>query len=419
MKDYEILSRASAFLLGVDPPEPESEGPYGHLEVAERRRQMRDYKRQHKHSHAGGPGRQIMELGWLEFVPREVRPQVHVVASSHVLSPFLWKDYYPQDWLTQVRQEHCAYSLEVFDPDQPEEALAKLALNPEPFHHPEGRDIALIHFKEEGSSLKVLKKLGVDILYLRDPDKLYQKGEDMFFDGFVVSERNLADSQHIQDAKENKEDVNEDLRVFYPYKEEGKLSFHTEDRFFATTPEPLPEGLCGAPALDADGDLCGAVEGIVPVDHKDKRLAGSAAFLPSYVVKAFVDYVERGLLREIMPADLFELVVTAKMTNSIGGGVFKADGKGTYTTESNWQEAYDYAIERLKKKYSKKEFDAILETIESERDEVLEIMDKEGGNMEEIMKRVRMKTLQTREMVIDQFRKRMESEENDAEEKKA
>jgi hypothetical protein len=127
MKDYEILSRASAFLLGVDAPEKEPEGPYAHLEVAESKRKKKEYLRTHKYSFAGGAGRNIMDLGWLEFAPRECRPQVHVVCSSHVLSPFLWKDYYPQDWLTKVRQEHCTYALEVYDPENPEESLAKLS----------------------------------------------------------------------------------------------------------------------------------------------------------------------------------------------------------------------------------------------------------------------------------------------------
>lgn len=118
------------------------------------------------------------------------------------------------------------------------------------------------------------------------------------------------------------------------------------------------------------------------------------------------------------------MTVTAKKTNSIGGGVFKADGKGTYTSESNWEEAYGLALENLKKRYSKEEVDAILESIEREREEVLEIMDKEGGDMDEIMARVRLKTMQIREMVVDQYRKEKMNQSNDdesvvVEEKKA
>lgn len=111
MKDYEILSRASAFLLAVD-PDPTSgdskSGPYDHLAKNERDRTLKMHKQASKYTPAGHPGdtRTLQELGWLEYAPREVRPMVHCVCSSHVLSPYLWKDYYPQDWLNKVRQEH-------------------------------------------------------------------------------------------------------------------------------------------------------------------------------------------------------------------------------------------------------------------------------------------------------------------------
>lgn len=107
MKKYEILSRASAFLLSVDPPDPkEEEGPYGHLAKSERERKLKMHKQDSKYTPAGGPDRELKDLGWLEFAPKEVRPTAHCVCSSHVLAPFLWKDYYPQDWLDKVKQEH-------------------------------------------------------------------------------------------------------------------------------------------------------------------------------------------------------------------------------------------------------------------------------------------------------------------------
>ena len=108
MKDYEILSRASAFLLAVDPPEPlADDGPYGHLQANERKRKYKMHLQDHEYTPVGGPeDRELKDLGWLEFAPREVRPTVHCVCSSHVLAPFLWKDYYPQEWLSKVKQEH-------------------------------------------------------------------------------------------------------------------------------------------------------------------------------------------------------------------------------------------------------------------------------------------------------------------------
>ena len=369
---HEILSRATAFLWGIDPPPPPlPTGPYAHLDAAERRRKEREFRQANRYTPAA-PGGSLMEMGWLEYVPKEARPTVHVVASSHVVSPFLWKEYYPQDWLSVVRQEHCTYALEVYDNDsnaaanataanEPPKPLVKLALHPTPYHHPEGRDIALIHLKEEESSLKVLQNFGVDILYLRDTEKLFQKGESMLFEGYSVEELNAEPAVTPAEADDfdsdsdlSDDEENEDLRVFQPYREQGELSFHTDDRFFASTPKPLPEGLCGAPVLDSDGDLCGVVEGIVPVNHANKRLAGSAAFIPSFQVASFVDFCERQMLQQIMPPELFQMVVSAKKTNSIGGGAFRLNEEGN-PEETNWDEMHATLIDKLKQKYSAEE----------------------------------------------------------------
>jgi hypothetical protein len=57
----------------------------------------------------------------------------------------------------------------------------------------------------------------------------------------------------------------------------------------------------------------------------------------------------------------------------------------------------------LKQRYSEKEVEAILAVVKNERDEVLTVLDKEGGDMDDIIKRVRYKTMQIREMVRDQY----------------
>jgi hypothetical protein len=201
-----------------------------------------------------------------------------------------------------------------------------------------------------------MKKFGAEILHLRDPEKLFQKGETMHFEGFLVHD---PQTDEASDDKSNSP-VEEDTRIFEPYQETGTLSFHTNDRFFASTPVPLPEGLCGAPALDADGELCGIVEGIVPKDHQDQKIAGSAAFMPSFVMATFVDYVERFMVEQMMPKDIFQSVVRAKATNNLGGGVFKLGNDGTPDGDGSWEEAYERQVEQLKKKYSKEEVDAIL-----------------------------------------------------------
>ena len=409
MKDYEILSRASAFLLAVDPPEPEiKDGPYGHLEKNERDRKYKLHKQDHKYTPVGGPeDRELKDLGWLEFAPREVRPTVHCVCSSHVLAPFLWKDYYPHDWLSKVRQEHCTYMLEVFDPDQPANSLGKFALNPYPIHHPEGKDIALIHLKQEEENLKLLKNLGVQVHYLRDLDEIYEKGDEVVFDGYVVSEENKADQKEFQEEEKKEADDAEDTRVFLPYQETGQLAFHTRDRFFAKTKETLPEGLCGGPVLDSDGMVCGIVEGVVDKENPNKELAGAAAFMPNYMMTPFIEFAERFMLQRVLPKGLFQKAVTAKTTNTLGGGIFKKgkDGEFQPGNDASWEESFDRAMEELKKNHTKEELDAIVATIQRERREALDIMDKEGGDLNEVLQKVRQRTLEIRELIHEEYRK--------------
>jgi hypothetical protein len=387
MNDYEILSRATAYLLSVDAKDAADKplkGPYDHLEAAEERRSYREYKQDFGWSRVKGTRESYMDIGWLEY-----------------LAPYLWKDYYPQDWLSIVRQEHCKFSLGVYDTDDQSDALATFTVNSQPYHHPEGRDIALLHFRDENESLDTLRNLGVHTLFLRDPDKIYNKGEVMDFDGFVVGQQDAIDGAEY---KHETKDSNEDSRVFFNYRETGILSFHTEDRFFATLSKPLPQGLCGAPVTDKDGDVCGTVEGSVPLEHKNEKLAGAAAFLPSFVMQVFIDFVERTMLEYMMPPDLFQMVVNAKKMNSPAGGIFKKDkdGKPIVTT---WDVEYDRAIAKLKKNYSKEDFDRIMEVVQTQREDVLNTFGKEGGDLDHIIEKVRIKEKYLKALVQDQFRK--------------
>lgn len=203
MKDYEILSRASAFLLAVDPTNPdemEEEGPFSHLAKSERERDDLLLKQTYTPDPARGPKRHVKDLGWLEFCPGKHRPLAHILTSSHVLSPWLWKQYYPQPWLNVVTQDHVRYSVDVFDyPEDKNEPLnikrdplATFALNPYPIHHPLEMDLALIHLKQEESVLKTMEGLGVEMLHLRDNETLFDKGDEVVFEGFELAEEHYA-----------------------------------------------------------------------------------------------------------------------------------------------------------------------------------------------------------------------------------
>lgn len=390
MEEYEILSRASAFLVFVDPPEPEKAiDRYSFLEESVEQRQKLIRRQGFVAEPAGGPRRNASQLGWLEFCPTICRPRVHCFASSHVLAPWLWPKYYTQEWLKDVKQEHCTYTLEVYDDTT---SVAKVALSPFVIHHPNNLDIGIIHLKDEETTLGILKNLNVEIFDMRDEQTNLEANERVSFDGFSISE---TDNDKL--ATDQTEDDN---RVFYPFVEPGKLIYKSPERFLASTQRPLPEGMCGCPVIDKSGKIAGMVEGIVPLNHQDKNIAAAACFLPLPLLKEFTDASERFLLQQIVPDDLFQEIVTLK------GDEDTEQGKDEVNMDEDViQHDLDNTMTRLKEHHSTDEVEAINATIQREKDEVLEILAKEGGDMDEIIALVRKRTLETREAISELLEK--------------
>mmetsp|Transcript_16676 Transcript_16676/g.38323 ORF Transcript_16676/g.38323 Transcript_16676/m.38323 type:complete len:214 (+) Transcript_16676:250-891(+) len=195
------------------------------------------------------------------------------------------------------------------------------------------------------------------------------------------------------------------MRVFVPYQEVGNLAFSTSERFLATTETPLPEGLCGGPAIDRNGKVCGVIEGIVPKGHKDERIAGAASFLPSLLVTEFLGYAERLMLKEIFPEELFDKVVDIKTGKplDVGSKEIQLPNRDGRNEKSFLQETYRNMVEYLKKAHSVEEVNAVLNTVEREREEVLEILNREGGDVDEIIARVRQRTRQVQQEILDKM----------------
>lgn len=289
--------------------------------------------------------------------------------------------------------------------------MAKFALNPYPIHHPGGLDLAVIHLKEEEPSLEQMESLGVEMLYLRDLEKDETFiGEDLNFEGFQIAQMDLIESEEVEfDEEENWDDDthentnekehNEATRIFIPYSEAGKLLFGKPDRFLASTPKPLPQGLCGGPVLDANNRVTGVVEGIVPVNHEDKRIAGSAAFIPSVQIRHFLDhFAERLMLEQILPPDIYDKVVRLKEgkpfrdSDTFDVASVLQQKEKDKAEEKILDDTYDELIANMKKYHTAEETNAILDMIRREREEVLKILDSEGGDVDEVIARVRAGT---------------------------
>ena len=290
-----------------------------------------------------------------------------------------------------------------------------------------------------GKVLKHMKKLGVDILNLRNERDLFEKGEKLLFHGFEIAADTTNETTTIDEIQEKQgttkkkknQDTNnaaedEDDRVFVPYLETGKLAFATDERFFATTEKPLPEGLCGGPVMDDFGTVSGVVEGIVPKTHEDPRVAGAAVFIPSILVQKFVDYAELIMLKSIFPEDAFRKVVQIKEDQQSyheGEEFVLGDDKLNQRKRRDTEqlegddaldEAFKQKVRELKKYHDKDEVRAILNTIEREAREIEEIYKNEGGSIQEISDRVRKKTFETHQEIVKKIEVEVRQEAKEA-----
>ena len=412
MKSHEILSRATAFLVGVDPPDDEDEtlSPLETMLKASKKKRDEKLLRQNYNAEpASGPSRNAQELGWLEFVPRRHRPIAHVIASSHVVSPWKWKQFYPQDWLTQVEQKHVTYSLDVYN-NTDTLPVAKFACHSQPIHHPdESIDVAILHLKQEETALKHLHQLGIPLFQFNSRNHTYQKNDTVFFEGYQVME----DEAKQEDEEKKESHSQEDDRVFVPFTEQGNLIFASPTRFLAKTQRPLPEGLCGGPVfLDTNhnNQVCGVVEGIVPVNHEDERMAGAASFLPSPLITDFIEYAEHEILKQVVPETLYEKIVDLKMGRGLSGKTSVNNDDGT-----DMQESLKELLKEIQTTYPKQQSEAILSTLAREKQEVLDILKRKGGDMDEVIAEVRTKTRKRQEEIIDKLSKEAEYTEKESE----
>ena len=119
--------------------------------------------------------------------------------------------------------------------------------------------------------------------------------------------------------------------------------------------------------------------------------------MPNYVMAPFVDYAERFMLQKILPKSLFQKAVTAKTTGQLGGGISQKDEEGDMQPSGNslaYGEAFDRAVDQLRGNHTEGEVNAILNTVQRGRKEVLGVMDKGGGDLTDVAERVRTRTLQ-------------------------
>lgn len=290
MESFEILSRASAFLVQSDVESMKKNGR-GSFPVA----------------NASTYAARAAEKNGLSFLPTH-----HVVTSSHVVSPWRWPRYYPEEWLQFVTEEHTHYTLEIRDDSGV--FVTQVECNPVTYHHA-NKDLAILHLADEVENLSLLEEVGyehTELLAPRMSADLAVPGVKLKFYG-----HNMLESGNNQSnfPSASSQAGSGDDRQPVPQKVGGEIIHRTKEQIFSQTESVLTDGMCGGPVLMTSEDekvsrICGMVEGIVPVDHPSEPLRGLAVFIESDDIWTFANDVEQGKVEPLAGGQSIDFVGT-------------------------------------------------------------------------------------------------------------
>ena len=279
MEGFEILSRASAFLVRADT-----------------KFMNKNRRSAFPIAHSSTYAARAADKSGLSFFPSH-----HIVTSSHVVSPWKWPRYYPEEWLQFVTEEHTHYTLEIRDDTGV--FISQVECNPVTYHHA-NKDLAVLHLADEQENLSLLEDIGyehIDLLAPRKSKGLAVQGVLLDFYGHNVSGGNKSEGHsNFQSPSANpKKQENADDRLPVPLRVDGEIVHRTSEQIFCKTSSVLTDGMCGGPVvMTSEGEdqkasrICGMVEGIVPVDHPVEALQGLAVFIESDDIRDFLKDIE-------------------------------------------------------------------------------------------------------------------------------
>ena len=218
-----------------------------------------------------------------------------IVTSLHVVRPFLFPKYYPEEWLQFIRPENIRVTLEFRDNDTGE-LVEEFPLLPQVVAHPT-RDLALMVADLDAITGRQQEHIdmaaGLERLeFLEAVEKFSfveaqecKRGDRLLFGGHLLNTE-----PHEDDCLPQPSIITGEVVSVLP---------QPTDIVLASTEFVLQPGMCGGPCINKDGLCVGMIEGVVqnsgaePNANTDIR-DGLAAILPGTVVEELVLDVMRG-----------------------------------------------------------------------------------------------------------------------------
>ena len=212
------------------------------------------------------------------------------LTSAHVVQPWAWRAYYPQEWIDFVKPTHAKYTIDIRE-TQSGKMIASYELDKESIIVHPSRDVAALSLTEESKvKFRVAQEAPVLPVHLSD-ERLTPKHR-LEVAGYSLSEEELHEDEDEDDffGKSSEDYVRTGHRGQIP-EALSKVRFlhRTENQSFLRTPKVLMQGMCGGPVLDQqNSQLCYCtIEGIVSESSKSK-LAGGAAYIESTILREWL-----------------------------------------------------------------------------------------------------------------------------------
>ena len=239
------------------------------------------------------------------FLVRSKNPQYpakfHLLTASHIVAPWRFPKYYPDEWLRYVNQNHTQYTLEIRDDHGVMLGTSSILAST---HHHSSRDLAVLHLEDEASADQIFTMHGVE--YQNISQRQLVEGEVIEFHGHDVeipssmSNESKSDGQPTLSVTSVGDNAgSDDTREPIPLIVYGHFVASTAKQFFAQTKPVLTYGMCGGAVIAKSSSsitvngviktttassVCGMLEGIVPLDSTSEQHRGLAAFVDSAVI---------------------------------------------------------------------------------------------------------------------------------------
>jgi hypothetical protein len=244
----------------------------------------------------------------------------HLLTASHAIAPWRYPKLYPdKKWMHSLNETHTYYTIETRHDDGVYKTQNELV--PISYHH-SSRDLAVLHLEDEKEAIEVIETFGFIANELSDRQLLQQekiqfhghemallnnrKNDDSNFGNFGDEAENLAGAPHDSHPSSNIQDST----IPIPQVVSGFFYTGSSKQMLAKTSPMLSYGMCGGPVIFSSGErkfdsksgftaeqqktfkksieVCGLLEGIVPLDDVNKELRGLASFVDSSTIKEYV-----------------------------------------------------------------------------------------------------------------------------------